>query len=291
MLNRPWGMLLAAVALAACHTTPAALIVTRFSVTSSAASVLAGDVVTLTVTALNKAGQPVPSYVGVVGWQSTDGAALLPGSYPFTAADKGTHAFPVTLRTVGAQTVTVTEAAKHGSGVSPNIDVVAMTYTDPPTATGKIRLVRNAASTATTTVLDLVAAVDLAGYAVGFNLPVDTTRVSAGSDLLTPGTGLQLGSPPLAATAAIGSVESINGVLTSGVSQKAAGAGAVPTDSAVAAGQVFYTLKLSAGASHSAGVVFDGATPGAQFHAALRDRLGEDVVKSAEFAIGKLELK
>ena len=63
-------------------------------------------------------------------------------------------------------------------------------YTDP-SVVGKIRLVRNPASTLTTVVLDLVAAVDLTGYQVGFNLPLDTRIVGLwiALDEVTPANG------------------------------------------------------------------------------------------------------
>jgi hypothetical protein len=79
------------------------------------------------------------------------------------------------------------------------------------------------------------------------------------------------------------------GILTSGQSQKASGTGAVTTDTAVPTGSVLYTLRLNL-ASASPGVVFDGASPGAAFNAAMRDKLGNDVVRRNEFGIGRLEV-
>src|SRR5262249_33087774 len=146
----------------------------------------------------------------------------------------------------------------------------SMTYTDPP-AGRKIRLVRNAASTATTVVLDLVAAVPLTGFQVGFNLPLDTTRVQANATLQTPGTALPAGSPPIAAKAVIPAAGPLTNVLVSGQSQKAAGAGAVPANSSVPAGVVFYQLRLDLKAGATAGTVFDGAALGAQFAGNMRD--------------------
>jgi streptogramin lyase len=51
-------------------------------------------------------------YQGQVGFSSSDGTAILPDFYRFTPADHGAHTFPVTLRTAGRQTVTVTDTAQ-----------------------------------------------------------------------------------------------------------------------------------------------------------------------------------
>ena len=67
---------------------------------------------------------------------------------------------------------------------------------------GKLRLVKNAASTPTLLVLDLVAEVALTGYSVGFNLPADSTRLKlAATNGFTPGTALPAGTSPIAAAA------------------------------------------------------------------------------------------
>lgn len=67
----------------------------------------------LTLTAYDVNGNVVTGYTGTVQITSTDGAATLPSSYTFTGADAGRHTFPhaVTLRTIGAQVLTVTDAA------------------------------------------------------------------------------------------------------------------------------------------------------------------------------------
>ncbi|HEY8206637.1 MAG TPA: hypothetical protein VIG99_04085 [Myxococcaceae bacterium] len=165
----------------------------------------------------------------------------------------------------------------------------ALTYTDPPLG-GKIRLVRDAASTATTVVLDLVAEVPLTGFHVGFNLPLDTTRVQANATLQTPGTALPAGAAPIAAKAVLPAAGPLANVLVSGQSQKAAGAGATPANSAVPAGAVFYTLRLDLKAGATTGVVFDGAALGLQFAGTMRDRAGTDVAVSTDFRIGRLDV-
>jgi hypothetical protein len=81
-------------------------------------------------------------------------------------------------------------------------------------------------------------------------------------------------------------------VLTSVVSQKAAGAGAVTTNTSVAAGTVFYSLRIRLPAQFSQGVAFDGENLGALFHGSVRDRQGNEVqgLGRAAFGIGKLEV-
>ncbi|HEX7287277.1 MAG TPA: hypothetical protein VF532_13915 [Candidatus Angelobacter sp.] len=53
-------------------------------------------------------------YAGTVHFTSSDPTAVLPADYTFTAADAGTHTFPVTLSTLGDQTITVTDTRSAG---------------------------------------------------------------------------------------------------------------------------------------------------------------------------------
>jgi len=73
----------------------------------------AGQALPLTLTAFDRNGNVVTGYRGTVAFTSTDGAVTLPASYTFTAADAGSHLFPagLTLRTPGAQIVTITDTA------------------------------------------------------------------------------------------------------------------------------------------------------------------------------------
>jgi len=65
----------------------------------------------VTVTVKDAAGDINSSYTGAVRLTSSDGAASLPANYTFTAADSGSHTFPVKLNTLGAQTVTAMDIA------------------------------------------------------------------------------------------------------------------------------------------------------------------------------------
>ncbi|WP_164011676.1 beta strand repeat-containing protein [Pyxidicoccus trucidator] len=170
-----------------------------------------------------------------------------------------------------------------------NVYSASLAYTDP--ASGRIRLMRNTSSTDTRLVLDVVAAEELSGYGVGFNLPVDTTKVRlAAQDSITAGAILSVGASVPAVAVGLPTSGPLSGVLTSGISQKASGSGAVATDTTIPAGSVLYQLSLELAPGAEAGVVFDGANLGSRFKGLLRNKLGDDVVGSAGFGIGRLEI-
>lgn len=77
------------------------------------AAVAVGQTIDTSVTAYDVNGNVAAGYRGTVWFSSTDAVSTLPAQYTFTAADAGTHRFPasVTLRTAGAQSVTVTDLA------------------------------------------------------------------------------------------------------------------------------------------------------------------------------------
>jgi Ca2+-binding RTX toxin-like protein len=87
--------------------TPAAATVLRVAPATS--SPVTGTPAPLTVTALDFAGNPLPSYRRTVHFTSTDPAAVLPPDYTFTAADSGVHTFSVTWKTAGTRTLTVVQ--------------------------------------------------------------------------------------------------------------------------------------------------------------------------------------
>jgi hypothetical protein len=88
-------------------------------------SATAGTSFGVTVTAHNASGSTDPNYRGTVHLTSSDGQALLPANYTFTAGDAGSHTFTVTLQTPGTQTVTATDTATGASVTSPGISVTA----------------------------------------------------------------------------------------------------------------------------------------------------------------------
>jgi hypothetical protein len=79
-----------------------------YSVTSVANST-AGSSFSVTVTALDAYGNVATGYQGAAHFTSTDGQAVLPANYTFTATDAGKHTFTgVVLKTAGSQSITAT---------------------------------------------------------------------------------------------------------------------------------------------------------------------------------------
>jgi hypothetical protein len=100
---------------------------THFGV-SAPAGATAGSAFSVTVTALDASNNLVPGYRGTVTLSSSDGAAVLPGSYTFIAADNGVHTFTgVVLNTAGSQTVTATDQGKSSLTGSAHVTVSAGT--------------------------------------------------------------------------------------------------------------------------------------------------------------------
>ena len=166
-----------------------------------------------------------------------------------------------------------------------------ITYTDP--GAGKLRLVRNDATTRsplTGVVLDLVVGDQpLTGYSVGFDLPLDDTKVTLVG--FTPGVALSPGDAPVAALAQLPASGPLAHQLVTAQSQKASGAGAIATDTELAPGTVLYTIAIDLVKGAPSGVIFDGTAAGfALASGGMRTRTGTTVVAPAEVAIGKLEV-
>jgi len=159
-----------------------------------------------------------------------------------------------------------------------------LTYKDPA-PTGKLRLVRNASSTADSMVLDLVVGKQpLTGYSVGFDLPLDDTRVHLGT--FTPGTVLDPGPAPVAAMAALPGDGPLAHMLVTAQSQKAT---AHDADATLQPGTVVYTITLDLVPHAPKGVVFDGTASGFILPSGgMRDRAGNAAVEPADVAIGRL---
>jgi hypothetical protein len=80
------------------------------------ASITAGATGSFTVTAQNPNGTTDTNYTGMVHFTSSDPQAVLPADYTFTAADAGVHTFNTTLKTAGAQTITVMSSGTAAYG-------------------------------------------------------------------------------------------------------------------------------------------------------------------------------
>jgi putative cell wall-binding protein len=88
---------------------------------TAAATATAGNSFVVTVKALDGGGNVVTGYAGTVKLTSTDSAAVL---QPNSTLSSGQHAFTVTLKTAGSQTVTATDTANSGiSGTTATIAV------------------------------------------------------------------------------------------------------------------------------------------------------------------------
>lgn len=84
-----------------------AVVATRFLVVAQSPAE-AGSPARVAVVALDASNKVARNYTGTVTLTSSDGAAVLPAAYTFTAADRGQKVFQVTYNTAGAQTVTAT---------------------------------------------------------------------------------------------------------------------------------------------------------------------------------------
>jgi hypothetical protein len=163
-----------------------------------------------------------------------------------------------------------------------------ITYTDP--SGGKLRLIQDPGThSGKAVVLDLVVGDQaLTGYSVGFDLPVDDTKVTFKG--FTPGTPLSGGTGPVAARGVLPQTGPLAHQIVTAQSQKASGDGAIATDTTLQPGAILYSFELDAVAGAN-GVVFDGTATGFVLPSGgMRDRTGTTVVDAKDVAIGKLEV-
>ena len=94
-----------------------------FLVSGFPSPVTAGEAHTITVTALDNAGNVLSGYTGTVHFSSSDPQAALPTTdYTFTTGDNGTHTFNVTLKTAGTQSLTASDT--DGTITSSQVGIV-----------------------------------------------------------------------------------------------------------------------------------------------------------------------
>jgi hypothetical protein len=98
---------------------------TQFQVSTSTA-ITAGTTINVAVTATDALSDVAVYYAGTVSLTSTSATGIVTvlGSYTFTAADQGTHAFSITLTTAGTLSLTATDA-NGVSGNDPSLIVYA----------------------------------------------------------------------------------------------------------------------------------------------------------------------
>jgi len=95
-----------------------------FSVAGFPSPTTAGVAGSFAVTARDAYGNVATGYTGTVHFTSSDGKALLPANYTFTAGDVGVHTFSAVLKTAGTQSITATDTTTAGiSGTDGGITV------------------------------------------------------------------------------------------------------------------------------------------------------------------------
>jgi len=97
----------------------------HFLVSASPSSAAVGQLISITVTAVNTCDFPQPSYTSTLGHpvhlSSSDGSVSQ--DYLFTAGDNGVHIFSVTFNQVGTRTVTASDEFNQFFGTSSDINV------------------------------------------------------------------------------------------------------------------------------------------------------------------------
>jgi hypothetical protein len=107
--------------------TPVATSASRLVVAGIPSSVTAGTAMSFTVTATDANGNKATGYRGTVHFSSSDGQAILPANYTFTAADNGVHTFSVTFQTAGTESLTAADMARSSiAGTRANITVTGV---------------------------------------------------------------------------------------------------------------------------------------------------------------------
>lgn len=117
--NFDWATRIGSFRFSNCTNTPASLTVTAGTPSSR------GSVDNVTVTVKDANGLQATGYTGTVTLTSSDGSAGLPGPYTFTAADAGSHTFPVVFRTQGTENVTASDNTGLSSADSNVVNVTA----------------------------------------------------------------------------------------------------------------------------------------------------------------------
>jgi hypothetical protein len=74
---------------------------------SAPSTVVAGQPLDLTVSAIDPWGNTASTYCGTIHFASTDFDAELPDDYTFAVGDSGTHTFTVTLHAIGSQIISI----------------------------------------------------------------------------------------------------------------------------------------------------------------------------------------
>jgi probable HAF family extracellular repeat protein len=87
-------------------------------IVESVFSTVAGRGEHFTIVARDSFGNVATGYTGTVHFTSTDGHAVLPADYSFTAGDKGFNTFDFTLKTAGIQSITIRDVVTDTMNVT-----------------------------------------------------------------------------------------------------------------------------------------------------------------------------
>jgi hypothetical protein len=237
------------------------------SFTASPSSITQGQSATLSFTTVGATSLSIDNGVGDVSGKSS-----------VTVTPAATTTYTLTATNASGSTTaqaTVTVTAPQGG--------TKLAYVDP--SAGALRLVKNASSSDAHAVLDLVVGDQpLTGFGVALNLPLDAAKVQYADGNLVPTSAMTTFS-----TAKLPSSGPMAGVLTVGVARKKGAK--TDGDVALAAGTLLFTITLDLKAQAPLGTVFDGASPGAGFRAALLSVDGSEVVSSSAVAVGALSVQ
>jgi hypothetical protein len=201
-----------------------------------------------TVTAKDASGNTATDYRGTVHFTSSDLQAGLPANYAFTAADAGVHAFPVTLKTAGTQSITATDTAtssitgsQSGITVTPAaVDHLNVNIPLSATAGTPFDVVVKAQDLYNNTVSSYTGAVTFTSSDSGASLPANYTFTTSDNGMHTFSNGASLihaGSQTITATDT--ATSSITGTGTSTINPAAADHLNVSTPSSATAGAPF----------------------------------------------------
>ena len=121
------------------HVTPAAL--DHFELIAPANST-AGDIFSVTVTAVDQYGNVKTGFSGTVHFTSTDPSATLPADYTFLSGDAGTHTFDgLALVTAGSRDITATGSGRSGTATievaAAGLATIAISPTDATIQAGQ----------------------------------------------------------------------------------------------------------------------------------------------------------
>lgn len=216
-------------------------VATHFSITSQT-SVAVGTAFKITVTALDASNNTVSTYSGTVHFTSSDAQAFLPSATTLTS---GTGTFPVTLMTIGNQTVSATDSSKASiTGTSKAITVIdAATHfsvTAPTNVTTGIpfNFTVTALDALNNAVPTYAGTVHFTSTDAQVSLPADSTLTNGSGSF--PATLATLGSQTITATdSATASLTGTSSAITVGTAAPTHFSVAVPGSGGVTSGRAF----------------------------------------------------